>query len=814
MDHNPFFEKFIKYFVSGACFTVFLCLTLRAFFVLPGADFIENNAHSVEKLLICGLSAGFFFLFSSFVKRVLSYIPERIINIVPVLSGLIAFVIQMYFLFVIRSYYKWDTGFVLGAAASLADKGSVCDEAYYYMSVYPNQNGFVLFTALLYKLSSVLGIGAASRPLFYNFVLTLFTDIGVLFMLPTFERMLGKRLTPYERARYFILILLNPFWYIGASYYYTVTLSLPLMTILIYLMLGKIPDPDPEADSSGGRTAEGGQTDGSYLRMAFIGALAAVSYVIRPTVIIPVIAFVIIMLFIKKPADTPSDEKYYVFLKGIFVKVFSFTISFVLITILFTGISGKIVGIDTKDTAFPATHWVMMSLTPPGGHNAEDEEFTASFETAEEKKDAVNERLKEKLEELGVKGLFDIWRIKTIRTFGDGEYGYLTYLSDAYGTGTIYEYIFGSHRDISVIYHQGYYLFIQIFMLLSCLYVITDTRKTATKKATTKKATANETADMIFLLVLTMLGAVMFYCLWEASEQYSVPFMSIWMLLGLAGIKWMDDVILGFRTKEEGTGREKETEKKEEKEKSRKQGAAERAVRIGGIFITIAAVALGIYRYRMYTCADTAFTYSCADQILANRELKLRPGEELVQHFKIKTPFNRMIFQWRNFVGEENKGVYSVELKRGEDTILSDSIKASESPLAGSKAYSVGIPSIASGIGLLYGENDYELHIKMTEGDEDNCLSFVVYDMYGFRPYPGGELTYLKDGKPSEEDSKDMSLTFAFDLNDAKPYISEGAYCIFLLIIFILGMTMSLVTGKPQGMDRRGDSKEESKEEK
>gem|GEM_PF-716437 len=780
MDHNPFFEKFIKYFVSGACFTVFLCLTIRAFFVLPGADFIENNAHSVEKLLICGLSAGFFFLFSSFVKRVLSYIPERIINIVPVLSGLIAFVVQMYFLFVIRNYYKWDTGFVLGAAASLADKGSVCDEAYYYMSVYPNQNGFVLFTALLYKLSSVLGIGAASRPLFYNFVLTLFTDIGVLFMLPTFERMLGKRLTPYERARYFILILLNPFWYIGASYYYTVTLSLPLMTILIYLMPGKIPDPDPEADSSGGRTAEGGQTDGSYLRMAFIGALAAVSYVIRPTVIIPVIAFVIIMLFIKKPADTPSDEKYYVFFKGIFVKVFSFTISFVLITILFTGISGKIVGIDTKDTAFPATHWIMMSLTPPGGHNAEDEEFTASFETADEKKEAVNERLKEKLEELGVKGLFDIWRIKTIRTFGDGEYGYLTYLADGYGTGTVYEYIFGSHRDISVIYHQGYYLFIQIFMLFSCLYVITDTRKTASGKAAANKAAGNKT----FLLVLTMLGAVMFYCLWEASEQYSVPFMSIWMLLGLSGIKWMDEVIWGFGIKEA-------TEKTEENKKTGKQGAAERAVRIGGIFITIAAVALGIYRYRMYTCSDTAFTYACADQILANRELKLRPGEELVQHFKINTPFNRMIFQWRNFVGEENKGVYSVELKRGEDTILSDSIKAAESPLTGSKAYSVGIPSIASGIGLLYGENDYELHIKQIEGDEDNCLSFVVYDMYGFRPYPGGELTYLKDGKPSEEDSKDMSLTFAFDLNDAKPYISEGAYCVFLLIIFALGMTMS-----------------------
>ena len=35
----------------------------------------------------------------------------------------------------------------------------------------------------------------------------------------------------------------------------------------------------------------------------------------------------------------------------------------------------KYVGIDTEDTAFPASHWLMMSLTMPGSHNGEDDRY-------------------------------------------------------------------------------------------------------------------------------------------------------------------------------------------------------------------------------------------------------------------------------------------------------------------------------------------------------------------------------------------------------------------------------------------------------
>ena len=62
-------------------------------------------------------------------------------------------------------------------------------------------------------------------------------------------------------------------------------------------------------------------------------------------------------------------------------------------------------GIDTTDTAFPATHWIMMSMTSPGCHNEEDEAFTASFTTREEKQRAVEERLVEKVKALGIPGL-------------------------------------------------------------------------------------------------------------------------------------------------------------------------------------------------------------------------------------------------------------------------------------------------------------------------------------------------------------------------------------------------------------------------
>ena len=96
--------------------------------------------------------------------------------------------IQAFFLFYIRSYYKWDSGFVIGAAASLAEQNSVAEEAYYYLSVYPNQNLFVFLTAVLVHLANFFNIPVADRPLLFNTFNTILMDLSLILLISILKK--------------------------------------------------------------------------------------------------------------------------------------------------------------------------------------------------------------------------------------------------------------------------------------------------------------------------------------------------------------------------------------------------------------------------------------------------------------------------------------------------------------------------------------------------------------------------------------------------------------------------------------------------
>lgn len=69
---------------------------------------------------------------------------------------------------------------------------------------------------------------------------------------------------------------------------------------------------------------------------------------------------------------------------------------------------------------FPPTHWIMMLLNTSGGFKQEDVEYTWSFDSYEEKKEANIQRIKERLEDRGVFGTIKhLFYTKQIRTWAD-----------------------------------------------------------------------------------------------------------------------------------------------------------------------------------------------------------------------------------------------------------------------------------------------------------------------------------------------------------------------------------------------------------
>ena len=756
--------------IMAVLFAVLFFLWLHAFDYYSDAGFVYSFAGKAERIFLALLSLAFFCLLYYAAGLLTGHCGKKGMRVIRLVLFLLFIGLQCFFLFYIRSYYKWDSGFVLGAAASLAEQGKVADEAFYYLSVYPNQNAFVCLTALLIKLSNLLGIPVSARPLLLNVVNTVLMDLAILLLLSFLKNFhkasaFGKRIRTEEEAerilcRERILLFCNPFFYLGTSYYYTITLSLVFVMGFIVLFFKNI---DKETAST--KTMTKGNTWNVWIRWIAAGILLGIAYEIRATAIIFAVAALIYAVYHMVFFATKTE-------RGKIAGCIVITALPFLLTVGVLSVSMRsYIGIDTTDTAFPTTHWLMMSLTEPGGHNAEDEAYTASFATKEEKKAAVRERMVQKLHDMGLQGYAKLVKTKICRTFGDGMNGYTTFLADGYGTGEAYDALFGNHKDFTVLWHQGYYLFIMLGILISCIRMIQQLLKPLDSgKGCFLK--------LLFMLV-SLFGAILFYVLWEASEQYSVPFMLIMLFLGLVGMQTADDL-----------------------RKEAVSEAAEKRISQGLMYGSLgAALLLGIWsicRYRTFTVTPVEQSRTAAVQIMANEPYEVKDGETLIQDLTLHGSFNHFVMQWRNPLGADNDSVYEVTLKSrdGSHIYMQEQITASQSDYNGAGIYDFETvkPAIASCI-----------EIRKISGSAECNLQFVLYDMYGYTPYPGGDLR-LANG--AGETKLQASLLFLLTNELQAPYITSAKYIFFMTCLFLYFLFMGICcklerTGWPQRLRGR-----------
>ena len=751
-------------------FAVLFFLWIHAFDYYSDAGFVYSLAGKAERIFLALLSLAFFCLLYYAAGLLTGHCGKKGMRVIRLVLFLLFIGLQCFFLFYIRSYYKWDSGFVLGAAASLAEQGKVADEAFYYLSVYPNQNAFVCLTALLIKLSNLLGIPVSARPLLLNVVNTVLMDLAILLLLSflkTFHKVsaFGKRIRTEEEVerilcRERILLFCNPFFYLGTSYYYTITLSLVFVMGFIVLIF---KNTDKEAASTEAKAK--GTAWNVWIRWIAAGILLGIAYEIRATAIIFAVAALIYAVYHMVFFATKTE-------RGKIAGCIVITALPFLLTVGVLSVSMRsYIGIDTTDTAFPTTHWLMMSLTEPGGHNAEDEAYTASFATKEEKKAAVRERMVQKLHDMGLQGYAKLVKTKICRTFGDGMNGYTTFLADGYGTGEAYDALFGNHKDFTVLWHQGYYLFIMLGILISCIRMIQQLLKPLDSgKGCFLK--------LLFMLV-SLFGAILFYVLWEASEQYSVPFMLIMLFLGLVGMQTADDL-----------------------RKEAVSEAAEKRISQGLMYGSLgAALLLGIWsicRYRTFTVTPVEQSRTAAVQIMANEPYEVKDGEALIQDLTLHESCNHLVMQWRNPLGADNDSVYEVTLKSrdGSHIYMQEQITASQSDYNGAGIYDFETvkPAIASCI-----------EIRKISGSAECNLQFVLYDMYGYTPYPGGDLR-LANG--AGETKLQASLLFLLTNELQAPYITSAKYIFFMTCLFLYFLFMGICcklerTGWPQRLRGR-----------
>ncbi|MBQ8527170.1 MAG: hypothetical protein IJ429_01735 [Lachnospiraceae bacterium] len=668
---------------------------------------------NISRPLITGLviSATLFLgIFLSVIYKTLNCCSEKALRILEGVILTAGVLLQFVFLFYYRSAYLFDTAFVSGAASSLALTGEVAPEALYYMSVYPNQNAFAVVTSFLWKMCTMVGLESARIPLVLNAVNMISIDVSLIIMSMT----IGQYRRDISRAQRVMVLLftaMNPFIYIGVSYYYTITLSMPFFMIIMYGFVRALRDE-------------------KEMRLWFYivwGAALAIRYLFRATTVIVLIAGVFCLVAFKK----------------IRKKQLIALLAFLLVFFSGSRLCERVIGIDTTDTAFPATHWIMMSMTSPGCHNAEDEQFTASFSSREEKKEAVLERMRDKAQNLGVEGFAGLAFAKMKNTWADGTNGYPLFLEQCLNTGVGYEEIFGGHKDAVVLYHQAYWL----LMLLGIAKTVGCSLLTGRRD--------------FFMAELTVLGAFLFYLLWETGTQYSLPFFQIFTILALAGmIPWESENSRGT------------DDFREDKKDSPTGVYMKKAVCLFAGCSILFLVAFFIKETNLFTKYKSEFTHPIVLQYLANYELEVKAGEEIVQEFCTDQPFNRILFQFRND-DSQSDAVYEVKVAGEKSgTVTGTEIIAKGQPAIGGVFLEMPVVRPEE-------KENFRINIRKTAGSEDHNLRFVTYRMGAYDAYANGSLTI--NGHRTTQD-----LVYTVTCSDVDSYTTTKRYTVFAIMAVLL----------------------------
>ncbi len=698
-------EQGMQIFVE-ACLFLFL-----VFLLIKGFGQVETTG----SFAILALSGSFFILLFFFygMSRLFQALPEILLKKLFVLQCVVFLLVQLFFLFYYRSLYLWDGAFVTGGANSLLQQGKVAGEAWYYLSVYPNQNGFVLLTMALLKLGRCLGLAEGNLTLLLNGVNLAAIDISLFF---TF--LIWKKIRPESAGWKWNLLFLffscNPFFYVTVSYYYTMTLSLPWFMGFLYFFICMVK-----------------KKENRPVKQVFLAVLAGVcfgfGYYLRATTIIPFIGALLcgLLLLWKNRAVLSWKRRLHCICSGIAAAFAGICL------IVFLTVTGeKVVGIDTEDTAFPASHWLMMSLSGEGFHNEEDEAFTAGFSTKEEKKQAVMERLIERLKDLGAVGCIRQAGKKLEHTFSGGANSYKMFYENALETDRGYSYVLGEKSEGFLCYGQAYHMLVLFLILFSF---------------------SGKFRWESFLLQITLLGGFLFYVLWEAAAQYQIPFLPVMGLLAVVGA---------------GNGTENIAKNQAFPLCCKKKG--KKAMLFAGVTGVVLLGSFLVINVREYTGSIRETSHPVVTQMLANEPLKV--DGSFTQSFCSAQPFNYILFQWRNPIGEENDCKYQISL-RGEESGLI----FSESLCAPGEAYQGGFEKQFATV-CPEGRENFFLCMEKVDGSPEGYLEFVTYRMGGYDSYPAG----------SSLEEPERDLTFLVSEKRTEPVFSLKEYVIFATALFLL----------------------------
>lgn len=357
----------------------------------------------------------------------------------------------------------------------------VFDQSEWYYSIYKNNNLLTILIAWLYKGLAAAGLLKYSGKIFC-LINVACIDVSIVFLCQAAEIESGEAFS----TKVLFLSALNPMNYALIHWFYSLILSLPLMTAPVYLAL---------------------RHDKRRASWVWISLISVFGYYLRPTVLIPIIAVILVSILKEREAVCVKETLIY------------FALAAIPGTLLFVVLKALTDSYITDSSRYlPMIHWYMMGMHSQGEAIADDIAYIGSLPSSKVMFDEALGNIRW-TRTLYTPKTFAIHQLRKLAyTWSDGSCNYRLGLYTDHNLSRAYQWVCGEKEDFLLLYCQVYRIAVYCLSLISIV-----------------KQLKKQRINGRFLAALTLFGGICFYMLWEAKPIYCVPFLPFVVFLASDG---------------------------------------------------------------------------------------------------------------------------------------------------------------------------------------------------------------------------------------------------------------------------------------
>ncbi|WP_339099035.1 hypothetical protein A5821_001202 [Enterococcus sp. 7F3_DIV0205] len=425
---------------------------------------------------------------------------KKNIELITKMLFILTIFLQVIILYYIHVPLDWDVDGIHASVTELI-KNSPDSIASIYLSGNPNNSLFFFLMYFISQIGNFFHQSLGYSWMFWQLVNTIFMDIGFIFIFLAAKNLFNKKVAYLSFYLAFIPLALSPWMLV----IYTDIIMLPVISIIFWLYSLAIKNHKKHL-------------------IVFLGILTAVSYLLKPSSIVFLIAYILVSLI------TLITEHRKIKLKKVILITLLFFLPFAGTLKLFHTFENhqKLVIID-KSKAKPWQHFVMMGVRGSGGYSVEDTDTINSLPSKQDKINYANKEIVARLKNHGFIGYTKFLMKKHLNNTDRGDFGW-----GRDGNPQVYV---KSNDPIQIFLRDTYYQqgekvkTVRIFMHLMWIVTLLGLL------FATKKEEKNEDTDyLLAIFKLTILGAFLYLLLFEGGRsRYLIQYLPTIYILSAYG---------------------------------------------------------------------------------------------------------------------------------------------------------------------------------------------------------------------------------------------------------------------------------------